>query len=306
VDLFLGKQEIEVLAMDSPENTRRMIGRWQSRFRQSLFLIAGVGLMTTGAFLASASAADETKDDDEETEAQQAARKIVESIELTAAVGEKRLELELLKLPVLRYGDIPRANDRGSVWIWQRAGRPQAVMELFRGADSRSWVHVIHSLSADALEGNFGGQAPQWIPAREGVQWNVLKAAPVPAERPVARARQIKDLAQQFTAHEFWDPDNSRFELRLLIQPVHKYSDLDTGLLDGAVFLLCHGTNPEVVLLIEAVKEEGGAKFRYALARLGHAELHVAFGDKEVWRKERIAVTKPDDPYWMMFRRTNP
>ncbi len=267
---------------------------------------AGLGLLLSGVLVAAAGAPGETKDDDEETEAQQAARKIVEAVELTATVGEKRQPLELLKQPVLRYGDIARANDRGSVWIWQRAGRPEAVMELYRGADARSWVHVIHSLSADALEGDFGGPAPHWVPARGGVQWTPLAGAPVPAERPAARTRQIKDLAQKFTAHEFWDPDNSRFELRLLIQPVHKYSDPDAGLLDGALFLLCHETNPEVALLIEAVKEEGGAKFRYALARLGHAELHVAFDDKEVWRKERIAVTKPGDAYWLLFRGANP
>ena len=75
-------------------------------------------------------------------------------------------------------------------------------------------------------------------------------AAQTPADRPAGRARQIKDLAQRFSAHEFWDPNNSRFELRLLIQPVHKYSEPDSGLLDGALFLVCHETNPEVALLL--------------------------------------------------------
>ena len=127
-----------------------------------------------------------------------------------------------------------------------------------------------------------------------------------PCRCPAQRTRQIKELAQQFTAHEFWDPNNSRYELRLLIQPVHKYADPDSGLLDGALFLLCHETNPEVALLIEAVREEGGPTFRYALARLGHAELHVALADKEVWRQDRLADTKPSDAYWLLFRGANP
>ena len=84
------------------------------------------------------------------------------------------------------------------------------------------------------------------------------------------------------------------------------YSEPDAGLFDGALFLLCHETNPEVALLIEAVKEEGNAKFRYALARLGHAELHVAFDEKEVWRQERIADTKLQDAYWLLYRGVDP
>ena len=289
----------------------RPFGNLRVSLRQLVFLFAGVALLLAGTLRAAPDAAGETNDAEtksaeDETEIQQAARKIVEGIKLTVIDGEKRQELEMLEQPVLRYGDIPRDNDKGSVWIWQRAGRPQAVMELFRGADSHSWVHVIHSLSADALEGDFGGPVPHWTPPRGAVQWNALAAAQAPADRPAARARQIKDLAQRFSAHEFWDPNNSRFELRLLIQPVHKYSDAEWGLLDGGMFLLCHETNPEVALLIEAVQESGGAKFRYALARLGHAELHVSVDGKEVWRQERVAGTKPSDPYWLLFRGANP
>jgi len=290
--------------------------RWSiRRLRVSLgllpFLTVGVGLLLAGALPAAPDAPDQAKDgepkaDEHESEIQLAARTIVEGIKMTALMGDERQRLELLKQPVLRYGDLARNNDKGTVWVWQRSGRPQAVMELFRGDGSRVWVHAIHSLSADALDGDFGALAPHWTPPREAVQWKDLAAAQSPAGRPAARARQIKDLAQRFTAHEFWDPNNSRFELRLLVQPACKYSDPEGGLLDGALFLLCHATNPEVVLLIEAVQEDGGPKFRYALARLGHAELHVAFEGKEVWRQERAGIIKPTDPYWFLVRGVNP
>jgi hypothetical protein len=39
---------------------------------------------------------------------------------------------------------------------------------------------------------------------------------------------------------------------------------------------------------------------------MGHAELHVALGEKEVWRQERVADTKPRDPYWLLFRGVSP
>jgi hypothetical protein len=72
---------------------------------------------------------------------------------------------------------------------------------------------------------------------------------------------------------------------------------------DGAVFLLCHETNPEVVLLIEATQDlESGARYRYALARLGHAELHVAFDKKEIWEQPRVANPTARDAYFLVLK----
>ena len=266
-------------------------------------------LAVAGFFPKTALSADPQPDpdlDESETAIQKAARELVQSIDLVAVIGTKREELELLKQPVLRFGDVERANDKGSVWIWQRAGQPQAIMELYRGADGRSWIEVIHSLSADGLEGNFGNGVPRWIPVHPGVEWQKFPDAPTPAEGTASRARQMKELAQQFSAHEFWDPENSRYELRLLIRPVHTYSKSSSGRLDGALFLLCHGTNPEVPLLIESVDDGAGPRFRYALARLGHAELHVSLDGKEVWHKDRVEKTDVRDPYWLHFHSAAP
>src|SRR5262249_15413695 len=151
VDLLLGKPEMSLPSMNIRGRIRNGAPGWHASSVKVPFLLAGLGVLFAGAALAAPN--DDDKED--ETELQQAARRLVESVELSIPVGEKREKLELIKQPVLRFGDIPRANDKGSVWIWQQAGRPQAVMELYRGSDSRSWVHVIHSLSAEAIDGDF-------------------------------------------------------------------------------------------------------------------------------------------------------
>ena len=62
------------------------------------------------------------------------------------------------------------------------------------------------------------------------------------------------------------------YELRLLAQPVLRCSDPKSGLIDGTLFLLVYGTNPEVVLLIEASKEGASEPtWSYVLARMGRA-----------------------------------
>ncbi len=262
-----------------------------------------IAVLACGALSAAPESDDEKSALNDETELQQAARKMAESVKVSALLEGTSQELDLVPQPVLRFGDIPRANDKGSVWIWQRDGRPQAIMELYRGADGRSWAYVVHSLSDEALRAEFGAGAPTWNPPAAGIKWATLPEAPAPADRPLVRARQIKDLSQKFTAHEFWDPNNSRYELRLLVQPVHKYTGAASSPVDGAVFLLCHETNPEVVLLIEADQESGGGgRYRYALARLGHAELHVAFDKKEVWEQPRVANPTARDAYFLVLK----
>jgi hypothetical protein len=88
------------------------------------------------------------------------------------------------------------------------------------------------------------------------------------------------------------------------VQPVHRYSDPKRELHDGAAFLLAHGTNPEIVLQIEAVgKSLDVARWQYSLARLGSAELHVELDGKEVWKQDRTpgVVGKATDPYWLFL-----
>ena len=124
---------------------RRRVRELRFLLVSSPLLVVAVGLLLTGALFAAPDAAgekpaDASKADETETEIQHAARKLVEGIKLNVIAGEKPQQLQLVQQPVLRYGDIPRANDKGSVWIWHQSGRPQAIMELYRSVDSRSWV----------------------------------------------------------------------------------------------------------------------------------------------------------------------
>jgi hypothetical protein len=113
----------------------------------------------------------------------------------------------------------------------------------------------------------------------------------------------MRSLARRFQAHQFWDPDNSRFELRLLAQPLHRYEDPDRGLVEGGLFILANNTNPEVVLLLEAARHDSGAAaWQYALARLGHAEMHVSLDDVEVWSVPRVDALPADSPYWLFYQ----
>jgi hypothetical protein len=68
---------------------------------------------------------------------------------------------------------------------------------------------------------------------------------------------------------------------------------------DGACFLFVHGTNPEVLLLIEAQEREiGSATWRHALAPLARAELAVQLDQKDVWTRPSPLQLSTEDPYF--------
>lgn len=206
-----------------------------------------------------------------------------------------------MEQPVLYYGDETRNNSNGSVWIWGEPGRPAALMELYQPADRPDdWVFVLTSLSREKLLCRRSGKE-WWMPASGGLEFQPVEID-APTASKAGRLIQMKKLARRFSAHEFWDPNNSRFELRLLASPIHRYDDAAQGLVDAAIFAFSNGTNPEVLLLIEAVSNASGAAgWQFGCARLGHAEMHAMLDDREVWTVPRVDRMPNTSPYWLHY-----
>ena len=60
-----------------------------------------------------------------------------------------------------------------------------------------------------------------------------------------------------------------RHELRLLTQPLYRYEHKEGQVLDGALFAFAEGTDPELLLLVEArQRKDQPAEWQYAPARM--------------------------------------
>ena len=203
---------------------------------------------------------------------------------------------------MLYYGDPTRNNDRGSVWAWGEKGRPVAVLELYRGANERTkWVSVICNTSGGKIRATRGG-VPWWRANDSASELKDVPGAPAPAADAAQRQRQLRLLATKFAGHEFWDPNNSRYDLRRLDRPLHTYRDEDAGILDGALYTLANGTNPEILLFVEARSDS--KTWQFTTGRVAHAELHLEYDGKEVFtapRADRVRLAGPDKPYWLSF-----
>jgi hypothetical protein len=236
--------------------------------------------------------------DQEKKRALQQARNYLEKFIVT---DRDETKYEPLEEPLLASSDMAR-GELGWTWAFGRTGRPVAVMELYKstGPEQR-WLQAL-TLTSDHLVEARLPNGPLWSPQTLQLHLRDLPNSPPPSERSTVRQRQAKLLARRFDAHEFWDPNNSRFELRLLQTPLHTYDDEQNGIVDGAIFAFVHGTNPEVLLLIEAHRSQDQMRlWKYGLARIGSAELHVELDGEEVWHLDRAegVVGRPIDPYWI-------
>jgi hypothetical protein len=211
--------------------------------------------------------------------------KEVETYSLALESAPKQ-ELELKKEPVFEWLNPARDWTQGVVFLWLRDGRPAALACIFshphHKLSGRQIVHELHALDPEKLLVKRDAYN-QWKP-QAGLARAELPDAATPAATPGARLLQMRRLAQEFGGYEV-DRDGKRWELRLLPAPLYRYPVAKTGVVDGALFALMSGagTDPEVLLVIEAKESGGKLGWEYACGRFSDWELHVQRRDKEVY-----------------------
>jgi hypothetical protein len=232
-------------------------------------------------------------------------RSFVASLTMAEVDGASARPIKLVTEPVLRFSDPDRLHSDGTLWVWGDRGRPRAFSEVFLKDDNESVLY--HGLTSTA-DGPLVGRKNErtiWSPNRAGISFAVLPDAPQPSRGSQARRAQMKRLAKRFTAYEVF-PEDRRSELRLLTSPVHQYEDQQTGILDGGVFVLALGTNPELILLLEARGADGAdASWNYAIARRGNAPLFVELDGQPVWKAPVYFEGTPEDVYFYSISRIN-
>jgi len=203
---------------------------------------------------------------------------------------EEKTALSLRKVPVLRWANYTRSGGRkvrdAATYIWTAQGRPEVVACVFPMDEEGTTIRLdVGSLARSGLIAERGGRRV-WYPKEPGVEFQPVPGSPAPAESAAARLRQMKELAIEFrsTLIGLRGDGSDREELRMLPQPVYRYESKSPELLDGAMFFFVQGTDPESLLLLEAVREGSGYQWQYALARRSSGALMALYQDKIVWK----------------------
>lgn len=217
---------------------------------------------------------------------------------------------EALKpVAVLRWRNVVRGQEGEAMMVvWPHNGRPIAMTSIYPWEGKMS--HEFDSLS----RGNklFAREKDRviWSPETAGVEFKEVAKAPKPAKTAAERLRQMKAIAESYKATMTgWAADNSDQEsLRLLTRPLYRYDfanvkEPDPKLLDGALFGYAQGTDPEVVLILEAIGTAEKGEWQAAFVRATSGGLEVKLGEEVVWTaKKHPANRNPKLPHFTMQR----
>jgi hypothetical protein len=206
-------------------------------------------------------------------------------------------KLELKREPIYRWSNPTRVGGQeGDVFLWTYRGRPEVVASIFshpHEKDQRCVCHELHSLSEAVLV--VDRESPnRWEPKAPGVELKPVPGAPVPSPSTAQRALQIRALARDFSGRSLSDAGQA-WELRLLPKPLHRYESTDPEVIDGAVFALVSsaGTDPEIILILEARKTPGGSRWVFGAARFSDMSLWLKHKDEEIWS----AIRGPENTF---------
>jgi hypothetical protein len=221
--------------------------------------------------------------------------------------AQRTKKAEFVPEPVYRWTNASRANGQsGAMFVWTYEGCPVALGGVFSNPEGgrRIIMHEFHALGPRRITPRLSGSDHQWRP-EAGVPLFPIPDAPAPAVTARQRALQLRSIARDFTAHTI-DDVGARWQLRLLSRPLYRYENAENGRIDGALFAFVSdaGTDPEIVLVLEAIKNGEKTTWHYRTVRLSISSLYVQYKGKEVWTSLRDRSTgvfeNPDNTYMLM------
>ena len=213
---------------------------------------------------------------------------------------EQTQAAEFVPEPVFVWRNEVRANgQQGACYVWTHAGRVVAFGGTFSNPESgrRVVMHEFHAVGPHRLypvQSPLDGMQHQWLPGA-GAPLKPLKADQPPASAETLRNLQLRQLARQFTAH-LVTASGERYPLRLLPKPVYRYQHPQGDVVDGAVWVFAtdEGTDPEIILCIEAVRDGDEQLWQHRLMRFSFADLYVERDGEPFWSSLR---DDPSGPY---------
>lgn len=213
------------------------------------------------------------------------------------ANADQKTPLLLKPEPLLTYSNPILGDVFGNVFVWTCEGRPEVVGAIFDFRSEDKFDTELHALSRAGIAGYRDGKE-FWNPLKGGVVFRPVPAGPTPATTQIARRRQMGELARRFTV-ERNHPEQSTGEMRLLPQPIYRYSCPSAKVVDGGLFVFAEATDPEAYLLLEATDGDN-AQWRFAFARMNIVEFRGHYQGEEVWHVDAVewdTVFDRQEPY---------
>ncbi len=203
----------------------------------------------------------------------------------------------LLTKPVLSWSNPERRTAAGATYLWTLNARPQVALCLYPIAGDQ-FDSELQSLSLHPLTARVDGQVI-WEPPAPGIEFAPLTTNAPVAKTVPARLLQMRNLAREFSAKLV--PPARTIPLRLLPTPIYRYSNPDASQkwIEGAVFAIVQATDPEVLVVIEAIEtEEKELAWQFAVARMSMVPTELRLRDEVIWQTQ-WAIKNRSTPYFV-------
>jgi hypothetical protein len=218
----------------------------------------------------------------------------------------KKSDAELVPRPLFHYSDQPRRIADATLWGWVADGRLVAACKIEKYDHENpavQWLYCFGSLAPGLVVVEWPS-GHTFAAKKPGIGLGRIAPVPAPAAGLPARLRQMKDIADHFSATLIDATDgDQRQEMRLLPRPIYRYEKPVGDVRDGAVFgFTANGTNPDAILVLE-LRQDGddAGEWKFGVAGMTTGGLSVKFDDKEVWSKPAVPGTAASFDTWEWF-----
>lgn len=231
-------------------------------------------------FLATAScpAAEPEKEDQLTTKRNELMQKRLAEVKIESP--EEDFPKEFAGKPIFRYTDPARSYVAAAVWKLGETGRPRAIITTELHRQYRGMPRIVYEyLALTPSKFTAMGGDIRWAPEGTTLEFKSVPDAPAPEESPQRRLLQLRAMAKRFAGEELVGKE--KCELRVLPQPIDRYTPSTDDRADGAIFIAAFGTNPEALLFIES----DGKVWRYAAGRLaGASTISLSIDGVTAWK----------------------
>lgn len=268
-----------------------------------IFACLSVGMTTE-------SPAEEKKSDEDQTKAEAKTASERAAEEMTRWTfrlpKEQSRELTLNTTPILRWTNPAVGRVYGNVYLITSDNCPQAIACPYKWFVPWTSLDMeCVSLASGEIEGVREGQTV-WLTEKPGVDWKPVPGNPAVGKSNLERQRQLKKLAEAFTAElidmRLSDKGEDQ-QLRQMTQPVYRYDSAKHHVSEGGIFAYVMGTDPELFLILEATDLDKGNRWQYALARMNTDRLSVKFQGDVIWQVGKLShevAKQKTSPYLSM------
>ncbi len=231
----------------------------------NILKLVSAALLLSIAVIGRADEPEKAKDDELTTKRYELMQKRMASVKVKS--DAEGFPEQFAPKPIFRYTDPARNYVAAAVWKLGDTGRPRAIIttELHRQFYGQPRI-VYEYLSLTPTKFTATGGDMRWAPEATTLEFKPVPGTQAPDESPQRRLLQLRAIAKRFGGEELVGKE--KCELRLLPQPIDRYTPSSADRADGAIFIAAYGTNPEAVLFIES----DGKAWNYAAGRLAGAK----------------------------------